>query len=320
MSSITGCDTERASSKTPRGATPFERPYRALLARFQVMSRLCLICVAALIRPRFAGLPSPVNGRRSGAADFGIINCKGAPFSHLWEKVALAKQGSDEGPRGQGAWLIAWRFAVFALLALGTMSPARAEPLRVLAFGDSLTAGLMLPAAAAFPAQLERRLRADGFDATVINAGVSGDTTAGGLARADFALGEGADLVILELGANDMLRGVDPKLTSANLDKIVTEIEARKVAILLAGMVASGNFGPDYKARFDAVFPDLAARRGLPLYPFFLSGVAGDKALVMPDGLHPNVDGVARIVTGIAPLVEENLARLKLARERQAPH
>jgi len=246
MSSIAGCDTERASSKTPQGATPFERPYRALSARFQVILILAL--------------------------------------------------------------------------PLCSFVPARAEPLRILAFGDSLTAGFMLPADAAFPAQLERRLRADGFDATVINAGVSGETTAAGLARADFALGEGADLVILELGANDMLRGVDPKITSANLDKIVTEIEARKAAVLLAGMVASGNFGPDYKARFDAVFPDLAARRGLPIYPFFLSGVAGDKALVLPDGLHPNADGAARIAGGIAPLVEQSLARLKNAREQQIPH
>ena len=214
------------------------------------------------------------------------------------------------------------RLQVILILALLLCSfvPARAEPLRVLAFGDSLTAGYLLPADAAFPAQLERRLRADGFDATVVNAGVSGETTAGGLARADFALGEGADLVILELGANDMLRGVDPKVTSANLDKLVTEIEARKAAVLLAGMVASGNFGPDYKARFDAVFPDLAARRGLPIYPFFLSGVAGDKALVLPDGLHPNADGAARIAGGIAPLVEQSLARLKNAREQRIPH
>ena len=143
MSSITGCDTERASSKTPRGATPFERPYRALSARLQVILILALL--------------------------------------------------------------------------LCSFVPARAEPLRVLAFGDSLTAGFMLPADAAFPAQLERRLRADGFDATVINAGVSGETTAAGLTRADFALGEGVDLVILELGANDMLRGVDPKVTSCLL-------------------------------------------------------------------------------------------------------
>ncbi|MGA8171259.1 MAG: arylesterase [Methylocystis sp.] len=205
------------------------------------------------------------------------------------------------------------------IFALSLCVPAHAEPLRVLAFGDSLTAGHGLSAEEAFPAQLERRLRADGFDVKVVNAGVSGETTAGGLARADFALGEGADLVILELGANDMLRGVDPKLTSANLEKLVAAIEARKAAIVLAGMVASGNFGPDYKKRFDAVFPALAERHKLPLYPFFLSGVAGDKALVLPDGLHPNADGAARIASGIAPLVEENLARLKTARERRAP-
>ncbi len=246
MSSIAGSDTERASSKTPRGATPFERPYRAFSARFQVILILAFL--------------------------------------------------------------------------LCSFVPARAEPLRVLAFGDSLTAGYMLPADAAFPAQLERRLRAEGFDATVINAGVSGETTAAGLARVDFSLGEGADLVILELGANDMLLGVDPKVTSANLDKIVTKIEARKAAVLLAGMIASDNFGPDYKARFDAVFPELAARRGLPLYPFFLSGVAGDKALSLSGGLHPNADGAARIASGIAPLVEQSLARLKNARERQTPH
>jgi acyl-CoA thioesterase-1 len=214
------------------------------------------------------------------------------------------------------------RFQAMLILVMLSCSAVcvDAEPLRVLAFGDSLMAGFMLPADAAFPARLERRLRADGFDVTVINAGVSGETTAGGLARVGFALGDGADLVILELGANDMLRGVDPKVTSANLEKIITEIEARKASVLLAGMVASGNFGQEYKARFDAVFPDLAARRGLPLYPFFLNGVAGDKALVLPDGLHPNADGVARIVAGIAPLVEENLARLKTARDRQAAH
>jgi len=213
--------------------------------------------------------------------------------------------------------LTARRLALFASLGLCTI--ARAEPLRVLAFGDSLTAGYLLPADASFPAQLERRLQADGFDVKVVNAGVSGETTAGGFSRADFALGQGADLVILELGANDMLRGVDPKLTSANLDKIVARIEAHKAAIVLAGMIAMGNFGPDYAKQFDAVYPELAARHGLPLYPFFLKGVAGDKALVMPDGLHPNADGVTRIVAGIAPLVEESLARLKPVREQRAP-
>ena len=188
---------------------------------------------------------------------------------------------------------------------------ARAEPLRVIALGDSLTAGYLLPADAAFPAQLERRLRADGFDVKVANAGVSGDTTAGGLARLNFSLGDKADLVILELGANDMLRGVDPRITRANLEKIVAQIEARRAKVLLAGMLASNNYGPDYKAKFDAIFPDLARERALPLYPFFLEGVAGDKALSMPDGLHPTAEGVARIVEGLAPLVEQSLVRLR---------
>ena len=204
------------------------------------------------------------------------------------------------------------------MLGALTLAPARSEPLRVVALGDSLTAGYMLPATAAFPAQLERRLRADGFDVVVANAGVSGEDSAAGLARADYALGEGADLVILELGANDMLRGIDPKRTRANLEEIIKKIEARDAAILLAGMVASGNFGPDYKQRFDAVFPDLATSRGLPLYPFFLAGVAGEKGLLLADGLHPNADGVARVVTGMAPLVEESLARVKAARDRRA--
>jgi len=203
-------------------------------------------------------------------------------------------------------------------LCFSQFTAAGAEPLRVVAFGDSLSAGYLLPADAAFPNQLERRLRADGFDAKIVNAGVSGDTTAGGLARVGFALGDGADLVILELGANDMLRGVDPAITQANLEKIIAQVEARGTGILLAGMRASGNFGPDYKARFDAIFPELSKNHGAPLYPFFLAGVAGDKTLVLADGLHPNADGVARIVTGIAPVVEESLARLQSAKAARA--
>jgi acyl-CoA thioesterase I len=201
---------------------------------------------------------------------------------------------------------------LFALAALAFFfaASAFAEPLRVVAFGDSLTAGYMLPADAAFPAQLERRLRADGFSVTVVNAGVSGDTTSGGVERIDFALSERADLVILELGANDMLRGVDPKITRANLEKILDEIKAKGAEALVAGMVASKNFGPEQKAWFDAIFPEIAAERGLPLYPFFLEGVAGNPAHQLKDGLHPNAEGVARIVEGIAPLVESTLKGL----------
>ena len=179
-----------------------------------------------------------------------------------------------------------------------------------MAFGDSLTAGLGVAAEDAFPAQLERRLRADGFDARIVNAGVSGDTTAGGLARLEYSLGEGADLVILELGANDMLRGLPPQAARENLEKMIRAIEARGAAIVLAGMVANANFGLQYKAQFDAIFSDLARERHLSLYPFFLEGVAGDPSLKQADGLHPNASGVARVVAGVAPLVEESLKRL----------
>jgi acyl-CoA thioesterase-1 len=242
-------------------------------------------------------------------------------------KVCGTKEASPETPAratlfGRSYRALSLRFqalpvGLILVLAFGAV-PSPAEPSRVIAFGDSLSAGFLLPADAAFPAQLERRLRADGFDAKVVNAGVSGDTTAGGLSRIGFTLGEGADLVILELGANDMLRGFDPKVTQGNLEKIIAQIEARGSAIVLAGMRASGNFGPDYKARFDAVFPDLAESHKLPLYPFVLEGVAGDKALVLADGLHPNAEGVARIVTGIAPVVEENLARVQGAKAAHA--
>lgn len=205
------------------------------------------------------------------------------------------------------------------ILAAGLLSgAAEAEPLRVVALGDSLSAGYMLPADAAFPFQLERRLAADGVDARVVNAGVSGDTTAGGLARLAFAMGDGADLVIVELGANDMLRGLDPKIAESNLEKILDQIKDKGASALLAGMLASANFGPAYKARFDAIFPDLAKSRGLPLYPFFLAGVSGDKALTLPDGLHPNAKGVARIVDGVAPLVEECLKRIGSAKAARA--
>jgi acyl-CoA thioesterase I len=185
---------------------------------------------------------------------------------------------------------------------------AEAAPQKIVAFGDSLTAGYLLPASAAFPAQLERRLRADGFDAAVVNAGVSGETTGDGLARAAFTLEGGADLVILELGANDMLRGLDPTIPAANLEKLIAESQKRGAPVLLAGMLASGNYGAEYKSRFDAIFPALATRFSLPFYPFFLEGVAGVAGMTLPDGLHPSEQGVARIVGGVAPLVEKLLA------------
>ncbi len=188
---------------------------------------------------------------------------------------------------------------------------AKARPLNLVALGDSLTAGYGLPAAAAFPVQLEAALKARGHAVTVANAGVSGDTATGGLDRVEWSVPDGTDGVILELGANDMLRGTDPAVTEKALDAIIAKLKARGIPVMLAGMRAAPNLGPDYGRRFDAIYPRLAERDGLVLYPFFLDGVAGDRSLALPDGLHPTKEGVAKIVAGILPRVEEFLARLR---------
>jgi acyl-CoA thioesterase-1 len=190
-------------------------------------------------------------------------------------------------------------------------APAWAAPLRIVALGDSLTAGFQLPMADAFPAKLQAALRAKGYDVEVVNAGVSGDTAAGGLARLDWSVPEGTDAVIVELGANDMLRGIDPARTRAALSEILGRLKARGLPVLLAGMLASTNLGPDYKAAFDAIYPDLAKTYGALLYPFFLDGVALDRGLTLPDGLHPNAQGVDVIVARILPSVEALISRAK---------
>ena len=210
-------------------------------------------------------------------------------------------------------------FQLPAALLLGALSwPAwsastEPPPLRIIAFGDSLVAGHGLAADAAFPAVLEKTLRAEGYHVAVVNAGVSGETAFGGQARLDWTLGYGADGVILELGANDMLRGVDPEVTKAALDAILGELKARNIKVLIAGMKAASSLGQDYKTRFDAIYPALAKKYDAPLYPFFLEGVAGEPALTLGDGLHPNPAGVERIVKGILPevraLVEQFGAR-----------
>ena len=193
-----------------------------------------------------------------------------------------------------------------ALVLLASLAPAAAARApRILAFGDSLTAGFGLPPDQGFPAQLERRLRADGIEARVVNAGVSGDTTAGGLARLDWALAEKPEIVILEFGANDALRGIDPAVVRANLEAMIAKIKARGAKLLLAGMRAPPNWGEEYQRQFDRLYPELARRHGLALYPFFLDGVAMDPVLNQPDGLHPNAQGVAAIVDRIAPIVAE---------------
>lgn len=202
---------------------------------------------------------------------------------------------------------------------LGAMSGmARADalnpPARIVAFGDSLTAGYMLKPSEAFPVQLQAALTAKGHNVEIVNAGVSGDTTAAGLERFDWAVPDGTEAVILELGANDALRGVPPKQARANLEAIVAKLKARNIDVLLAGMQSLNNWGPEYAAEFNAIFPDLAKANGLILYPFFLEGVAVDRKLNQGDGLHPTAEGIAHIVKGILPQVEDLIARVAARR------
>ncbi len=218
------------------------------------------------------------------------------------------------GPRSYGMARRAVQIGRIVALALACALPIAAKadnPVKIVALGDSLTAGLGLSRQDAFPAKLEAALRAKGIAVTIENAGVSGDTTSGGLARLDWSVPEGTDAVILELGANDALRGLDPKTARAALDSIVKRLKARKIAVLLTGMLAPRNLGPDYAAAFDPIYPDLAKAHDLVLYPFFLDGVAADRALNQGDGLHPTAAGVDVIVARILPRVEELIARVK---------
>ncbi len=191
--------------------------------------------------------------------------------------------------------------------------PARAadQAMQIVALGDSLTAGFGLPAQASFPARLERALAAKGESVSVANAGVSGDTVSAGLDRLDWSVPAGTQAVILELGANDALRGLDPKLTRAALETIIRRLKERHIAILLCGMRAPRNLGDDYVRAFDAIFPDLAKTYDLVFYPFFLDGVATDPALNQADGLHPTAAGVDVIVGRIMPRVQELLTRVR---------
>lgn len=187
-------------------------------------------------------------------------------------------------------------------------------PVKIVALGDSLTAGFQLAASEAFPAQLEAALKAKGLAVEIANAGVSGDTSSGGLARLDWSVPEGTDAVILELGANDMLRGVDPKVTRDALEKIIQRLKARRIPVLLSGMLAAPNLGADYAREFDRIYPDLAAANGLLLDPFFIASIVSDPKLKLADGLHPTAAGVAHIVTNILPKVEELIARVRANR------
>jgi acyl-CoA thioesterase-1 len=208
--------------------------------------------------------------------------------------------------------LMTMLLALFACL-LAAVSPAADaadRPFRIIAFGDSLTAGYGLPASASFPAQLQKALETTGRRIVIENAGVSGDTTQAGLDRLDWSIGDGIDGVIVELGANDALRGLDPAQTRSALDQIIVRLKARKIPVMLAGMRAPPNMGADFQQRFDSIFPDLAREHGLILYPFFLDGVAGRRELNQNDGIHPTADGIKLIVERILPSVERFIASL----------
>jgi acyl-CoA thioesterase-1 len=205
--------------------------------------------------------------------------------------------------------------ALFAALPAAAQAPSSKsdEPL-ILAFGDSLTAGYGLGRGLGFAPQLEGALRRHGIKARVHDAGVSGDTTAGGRARLGWTLqrlGAKPDLAIVELGANDMLRGVDPTVTEANLDAILAELDRQGIPVLVAGMLAAPNLGPDYRRRYEAIFPSLARKYDAELYPFILQGVVGNRSLLLGDGVHPNFEGIKRMVTGILPTVQRALAKVQ---------
>ena len=202
---------------------------------------------------------------------------------------------------------LAAAFAVMLVLAAVATGPASAQGYQIVALGDSLMAGYRLAPGESFPEKLEAALKAAGHDVVIANAGVSGDTSAGGLARLDWSVPDGTKLVLLELGANDMLRGIPPDITGKNLDEAISRLKARGIAVLLIGMRAAPNLGPDYAAAFDGIYERLARKHGLPLYPFFLDGVAAMPALQLDDGMHPNAQGIDRMVEGVLPEVEKLL-------------
>lgn len=203
-------------------------------------------------------------------------------------------------------------FSLALALSVAAAMPVAADPVRIVALGDSLTAGYGLEIGASFIGQLQAALKANGDDAVIVNAGVSGDTASDGFARVDWSVGADADAVIVELGANDALRGVDPAVTRDALDKLLARLGQRGLPVLLAGMRAPPNLGRDYGAQFNAIYPDLAAKHDALLYPFFLDGVAARPELNQADGIHPNQAGVAVIVERMLPSVEALIARTKV--------
>ena len=204
-------------------------------------------------------------------------------------------------------------------MSTALVAPAQAQaPIKLAVLGDSLSAGYGLPLAAAFPAKLQTALREKGLKVDILNAGVSGDTTSGGRDRLDWSIPDGTEAVIVELGANDALRGLDPKVTKGALEDIIKKLQARKIAVMLTGMVAPPNYGPDYAAKFDPIYADLGKAYDVSLYPFFLDGVAGDAKLNQADGIHPTAEGIDIIVARILPSVEAFLHKVSADRAKKA--
>ncbi len=214
----------------------------------------------------------------------------------------MGESGNDLGFRAYGPALRLFNIAVLSAAFL-LMASAPAQAAKLLALGDSLTAGFGLPPEQGFTARLQAALKAKGSEVEVINAGISGDTTAGGLARLDWSLSDHPDFALVELGANDGLRGTDPAETRQNLDQILARLQAAHVKVLLCGMKGLHNWGADYDQKFDAIYPELAMKYQVPLYPFFLDGVVLDPKLNQADILHPNPAGVDIIVQRILPMV-----------------
>jgi acyl-CoA thioesterase I len=204
--------------------------------------------------------------------------------------------------------------ALLCALTPATGVKAAERPVNIVVLGDSLSAGLGLPVEHTFPARLAAALKAKGIGATITNAGVSGDTASGGLARLDWSVPDGTDAVIVELGANDALRGLDPNVTKTALDAILRRLTARHTTVLLAGMRAPPNLGPEYSKAFDGIYPALTSTHPVVFYPFFLDGVAADPKLNQGDGMHPNGAGVEAIVARVLPLVEELIVRARAGR------
>jgi len=221
---------------------------------------------------------------------------------------------------GRARWFVHILVLMLAVMTGGTVfaqsTPAHEakaddKPIKMVVLGDSLSAGLGLSAAAAFPARLQKALKDRGVNVDMINAGVSGDTSSGGRDRLDWSIPEGTQAVIVELGANDALRGIDPKITRAALTEIVSRLKGRGIAVMLCGMLAPPNYGSDYADRFNSIYPDLAKAFDVPLYPFFLAGVAADAKLNQADGIHPTAAGVDIIVGNMLPVVETFLRPIR---------